>query len=160
MVISFLFVFCWLKILQHLCAMGSYLITICTSVSVAYLFTTLSIFTTIWYLQTSAISIGKETLFFNIGHLWLFNLFELLDQSKWSPTNLILEVSNYSFEDPGPHGTGRYSEHMLPEIERKDFRKGSQVDVVIYWLLLTSTTWTLPSQLSIRMKFLFSQDGV
>ncbi|XP_031736984.1 glycosyltransferase BC10 isoform X2 [Cucumis sativus] len=30
------------------------------------------------------------------------------------------------FEDPGPHGTGRYSEHMLPEIEKKDFRKGSQ----------------------------------
>ncbi|KAL9688073.1 hypothetical protein QQ045_032486 [Rhodiola kirilowii] len=30
------------------------------------------------------------------------------------------------FEDPGPHGTGRYSEHMLPEIDIKDFRKGSQ----------------------------------
>lgn len=32
-----------------------------------------------------------------------------------------------SFRDPGPHGNGRYSEHMLPEIERKDFRKGAQV---------------------------------
>ncbi|KAJ3696265.1 hypothetical protein LUZ60_001642 [Juncus effusus] len=31
-----------------------------------------------------------------------------------------------SFEDPGPHGSGRYSEHMLPEIEKKDFRKGAQ----------------------------------
>ncbi|CAK9154089.1 unnamed protein product [Ilex paraguariensis] len=31
------------------------------------------------------------------------------------------------FEDPGPHGGGRYSEHMLPEVERKDFKKGSQV---------------------------------
>lgn len=30
------------------------------------------------------------------------------------------------FEDPGPHGNGRYSEHMLPEIEMKDFRKGAQ----------------------------------
>ncbi|CAK9312888.1 unnamed protein product [Citrullus colocynthis] len=30
------------------------------------------------------------------------------------------------FEDPGPHGSGRYSERMLPEIEKKDFRKGSQ----------------------------------
>lgn len=30
------------------------------------------------------------------------------------------------FEDPGPHGSGRYSEHMLPEVEKKDFRKGSQ----------------------------------
>ena len=29
--------------------------------------------------------------------------------------------------DPGPHGTGRYSEHMLPEVEKRDFRKGSQV---------------------------------
>ncbi|KAL2554135.1 Core-2/I-branching beta-1 [Forsythia ovata] len=30
------------------------------------------------------------------------------------------------FEDPGPHGSGRYSEHMLPEVEKKDFRKGAQ----------------------------------
>ncbi|KAL6560136.1 hypothetical protein OROHE_006374 [Orobanche hederae] len=30
------------------------------------------------------------------------------------------------FEDPGPHGSGRYIEHMLPEVEMKDFRKGSQ----------------------------------
>lgn len=32
-----------------------------------------------------------------------------------------------SFEDPGPHGSGRYSENMLPEVEKKDFRKGAQV---------------------------------
>lgn len=31
-----------------------------------------------------------------------------------------------SFVDPGPHGNGRYSEHMLPEVEKKDFRKGAQ----------------------------------
>ncbi|XXG64404.1 hypothetical protein AAC387_Pa05g2367 [Persea americana] len=30
------------------------------------------------------------------------------------------------FEDPGPHGMGRYLGHMLPEIEKKDWRKGSQ----------------------------------
>ncbi|MBA0817110.1 hypothetical protein Gohar_001698 [Gossypium harknessii] len=30
------------------------------------------------------------------------------------------------FLDPGPHGNGRYSEHMLPEVEKKDFRKGAQ----------------------------------
>uniref|UniRef100_A0A5B6Z314 Core-2/I-branching beta-1,6-N-acetylglucosaminyltransferase family protein n=1 Tax=Davidia involucrata TaxID=16924 RepID=A0A5B6Z314_DAVIN len=30
------------------------------------------------------------------------------------------------FEDPGPHGSARYSEHMLPEVEKKDFRKGAQ----------------------------------
>lgn len=34
---------------------------------------------------------------------------------------------SFSFQDPGPHGNGRYSEHMLPEIEKKDFRKGAQV---------------------------------
>ncbi|KAI4379666.1 hypothetical protein MLD38_005935 [Melastoma candidum] len=31
-----------------------------------------------------------------------------------------------SFYDPGPHGNGRYSEHMLPEIEKEEFRKGAQ----------------------------------
>eukprot|EP00256_Glycine_max_P057559 XP_014625424.1 uncharacterized protein LOC100784132 isoform X2 [Glycine max] len=30
------------------------------------------------------------------------------------------------FKDPGPHGNGRYSDHMLPEVEVKDFRKGAQ----------------------------------
>ncbi|KAK4277091.1 hypothetical protein QN277_015143 [Acacia crassicarpa] len=30
------------------------------------------------------------------------------------------------FVDPGPHGNGRYIGHMLPEVEIKDFRKGSQ----------------------------------
>ncbi|XP_022131462.1 uncharacterized protein LOC111004663 isoform X2 [Momordica charantia] len=30
------------------------------------------------------------------------------------------------FIDQGPHGNGRYSERMAPEIEKKDFRKGSQ----------------------------------
>jgi hypothetical protein len=32
-----------------------------------------------------------------------------------------------SFEDLGPHGTGRHMDHMLPEIPRQDFRKGAQV---------------------------------
>jgi hypothetical protein len=31
-----------------------------------------------------------------------------------------------SFEDLGPHGTGRHMDHMLPEIPRQDFRKGAQ----------------------------------
>ncbi|CAG7887664.1 glycosyltransferase BC10 [Brassica rapa] len=31
-----------------------------------------------------------------------------------------------SFVDPGPHGTGRHMEHMLPEIAKEDFRKGAQ----------------------------------
>ncbi|KAB1204503.1 hypothetical protein CJ030_MR8G021845 [Morella rubra] len=30
------------------------------------------------------------------------------------------------FVDPGPYGTGRYAEHMLPEVEEKYFRKASQ----------------------------------
>ncbi|GAB2219106.1 hypothetical protein Droror1_Dr00006735 [Drosera rotundifolia] len=31
-----------------------------------------------------------------------------------------------SFIDPGPHGNGRYSNHMLPEVLVSDFRKGAQ----------------------------------
>ncbi|KAG0491308.1 hypothetical protein HPP92_004706 [Vanilla planifolia] len=31
-----------------------------------------------------------------------------------------------SFEDPGPHGSGRYSMQMMPEVEEQSFRKGSQ----------------------------------
>ncbi|GLT76679.1 hypothetical protein SLA2020_483240 [Shorea laevis] len=31
-----------------------------------------------------------------------------------------------SFIDNGPHGNGRYSEHMMPEVEKTDFRRGSQ----------------------------------
>ncbi|CDY49466.1 BnaCnng17320D [Brassica napus] len=31
-----------------------------------------------------------------------------------------------SFVDPGPHGTGRHMEHMLPEITKENFRKGAQ----------------------------------
>ncbi|ESQ47495.1 hypothetical protein EUTSA_v10022311mg, partial [Eutrema salsugineum] len=30
------------------------------------------------------------------------------------------------FDDPGPHGTGRHMDHMLPEIPKEDFRKGAQ----------------------------------
>ncbi|KAG8656753.1 hypothetical protein MANES_03G002800v8 [Manihot esculenta] len=30
------------------------------------------------------------------------------------------------FEDLGPDGSGRYSEHMMPEVDKQDFRKGSQ----------------------------------
>lgn len=42
-------------------------------------------------------------------------------------TYVLMANSLSSFVDPGPHGNGRYSEHMLPEVEKKDFRKGSQV---------------------------------
>ncbi|WJX45708.1 hypothetical protein P8452_32569 [Trifolium repens] len=41
-----------------------------------------------------------------------------------------LLITNVSFIecyiDPGPHGNRRYIEHMWPEVEMKDFRKGSQ----------------------------------
>ncbi|EOA18758.1 hypothetical protein CARUB_v10007364mg [Capsella rubella] len=30
------------------------------------------------------------------------------------------------FDDPGQHGVGRHMNHMLPEIPKKDFRKGAQ----------------------------------
>jgi hypothetical protein len=42
-----------------------------------------------------------------------------------------IDMTNYfpplSFDDPGPHGAGRYSDHMLPEIVKRDWRKGAQV---------------------------------
>ena len=47
-------------------------------------------------------------------------------------TNQVLLYS--SFLDPGPHGNSRYSPHMLPEIEKKDFRKGAQVRVHILFV--------------------------
>jgi len=46
--------------------------------------------------------------------------------------NFAIDMPNYlflSFDDPGPHGAGRYSDHMLPEIVKKDWRKGAQVIV-------------------------------
>jgi hypothetical protein len=36
---------------------------------------------------------------------------------------------HFSFQDPGPHGNGRYFLEMLPEIEERDFRKGAQVQL-------------------------------
>lgn len=38
----------------------------------------------------------------------------------------------FSFVDPGPYGSGRYSEHMLPEIKMEDWRKGSQVFIITF----------------------------
>jgi hypothetical protein len=38
-----------------------------------------------------------------------------------------VSVHAISFLDPGPHGSGRYSPEMFPEIEQRDFRKGAQV---------------------------------
>ena len=43
---------------------------------------------------------------------------------------LSLSLSLSSFEDPGPHGTGRHMDHMLPEIPKIDFRKGAQVNLI------------------------------
>lgn len=40
-------------------------------------------------------------------------------------------VFHFSFRDPGPVGNGRYSEHMLPEVEIKDFRTGAQVNLFL-----------------------------
>ncbi|CAJ1975867.1 unnamed protein product [Sphenostylis stenocarpa] len=39
--------------------------------------------------------------------------------------NALQDPDNQQF-DPGPHGNGRYSERMLPEVELKNFRKGAQ----------------------------------
>ncbi|KAK6131683.1 hypothetical protein DH2020_034590 [Rehmannia glutinosa] len=50
----------------------------------------------------------------------------LLGNALKDPDNQHFVLLSDSFEDPGPHGSGRYIEHMLPEVEKKDFRKGSQ----------------------------------
>ncbi|CAH8359124.1 unnamed protein product [Eruca vesicaria subsp. sativa] len=43
------------------------------------------------------------------------------------------------FDDPGPHGIGRHMDHMLPEIPKGDFRKGSQkyLSVSLQWFSMT-----------------------
>ncbi|RVX17485.1 hypothetical protein CK203_003729 [Vitis vinifera] len=50
----------------------------------------------------------------------------LLGHALEDPNNQHFVLLSDSFEDPGPHGNGRYSDHMMPEVEVKDFRKGAQ----------------------------------
>ncbi|KAA3471603.1 RNA polymerase sigma factor for flagellar operon [Gossypium australe] len=50
----------------------------------------------------------------------------LLAYALKDPDNQHFVLLSDSFVDPGPHGNGRYSTRMLPEIEEKDFRKGAQ----------------------------------
>ncbi|XP_057485955.1 glycosyltransferase BC10-like isoform X2 [Actinidia eriantha] len=50
----------------------------------------------------------------------------LLANALKDPDNQHFVLLSDSFEDPGPHGSGRYSEHMLPEVEKINFRKGAQ----------------------------------
>ncbi|XP_038701029.1 glycosyltransferase BC10-like isoform X2 [Tripterygium wilfordii] len=50
----------------------------------------------------------------------------LLAHALLDPDNQQFVLLSDSFEDPGPHGNGRYSEHMMPEVEKKYFRKASQ----------------------------------
>jgi len=45
----------------------------------------------------------------------------------WCPQLIHPFLFLVSFKDPGPHGNGRYSQRMLPEVEIKNFRKGAQV---------------------------------
>ncbi|MED6132818.1 hypothetical protein PIB30_022461 [Stylosanthes scabra] len=50
----------------------------------------------------------------------------LLGNALLDPHNQHFVLLSDSSEDVGPHGNGRYSHHMLPEIQMKDFRKGGQ----------------------------------
>ncbi|MED6185780.1 hypothetical protein PIB30_060391 [Stylosanthes scabra] len=50
----------------------------------------------------------------------------LLANALLDPDNQHFVLLSDSFEDIGPQGNGRYSHHMLPEIQMKDFRKGGQ----------------------------------
>ncbi|KAH0894903.1 hypothetical protein HID58_057332 [Brassica napus] len=40
------------------------------------------------------------------------------------------------FDDLGQHGSGRHMNHMLPEIQKKDFRKGAQKSQVDPWFTM------------------------
>ncbi|RWR82660.1 hypothetical protein CKAN_01138900 [Cinnamomum micranthum f. kanehirae] len=57
----------------------------------------------------------------------------MVDAEKRLLANALQDTDNQhfvllsdSFVDPGRYGSGRYSEHMLPEIKMEDWRKGSQ----------------------------------
>ncbi|XP_019058143.1 PREDICTED: uncharacterized protein LOC104814660 isoform X2 [Tarenaya hassleriana] len=50
----------------------------------------------------------------------------LLASALKDPENQQFVLLSDSFEDPGPHGSGRHMDHMLPEIPKKYFRKGAQ----------------------------------
>ncbi|WZZ70009.1 hypothetical protein YC2023_081379 [Brassica napus] len=50
----------------------------------------------------------------------------LLANALRDPENQQFVLLSDSFYDPGRHGTGRHTDHMLPEIPKEDFRKGSQ----------------------------------
>ncbi|KAG4986094.1 hypothetical protein JHK86_033785 [Glycine max] len=39
------------------------------------------------------------------------------------------DSSGAGFKDPSPHVNGRYSDHMLPEVEVKDFRMDAQISI-------------------------------
>lgn len=110
-------------------------------VSVVYLYATLSLCTTTWCLQMSALLKGNTSQ--NNFH-WLVDevivTFSILSLNisccrVWWKLGLIClfflpfptNPPKKSYVDPGPHGNGRYIENMLPEVEKKDFRKGSQV---------------------------------
>ncbi|KAL2340152.1 hypothetical protein Fmac_008092 [Flemingia macrophylla] len=47
-------------------------------------------------------------------------------------------------KDPGPHDNGRYSNHMLPEVELKDFRKGAQIPIALSLLRRSNLTHRSP----------------
>lgn len=100
----------------------------------------------IWWRQISVLLIGKLVYSccwnFPFGFVLLLNsvYLELQYSSKETTYSFIrLFVCNFSFEDPGPHGSGRYYEHMLPEIEKKEFRKGSQVKLLLIEKVVFST---------------------
>ena len=85
--------------------------------------------TTIWCTAMSAMLTGKVILFKlmrsqNHSYTW----FQI--SSRLLYTNIYSFLLFFSFDDPGPHGTGRHMDHMLPEIPKEDFRKGAQVTTI------------------------------
>jgi hypothetical protein len=46
-----------------------------------------------------------------------------------------------SFDDPGPHGLGRYMDSMMPEVRKSAWRKGAQVHFASCIIFHVGDTW-------------------
>ena len=69
-------------------------------------------------------------MYSNVSYVdWYFLLPNLCTFFTYVYDSLLL----FSFDDLGQHGSGRHMNHMLPEIQKKDFRKGAQVKQYSYW---------------------------
>ncbi|KAF8392916.1 hypothetical protein HHK36_021156 [Tetracentron sinense] len=79
---------------------------------------------TILWTQMSALLTGRLSVLFERILVVCFLAYIAFWMIAESPNFIFLLINAllfFSFKDPGLHGSGRYSEHMLPEVEKKDF---------------------------------------